>query len=139
MFSCQVDEQSCWWNLADFSRLPESLDCSSFWLCFFFSSFLQLPRNWNLSLFFFFSFLIIDFVGETYLKQACCWCYGWYILLWFKPFYSAHSYIFWIGILYSVVTNIFLILGKVCFVVSSAALPWKQTEKNYIRQLQYLR
>lgn len=137
MFSCQVDEQSCWWSLADFSRLPESLDCSSFWLCFIFSSSLQLLSNWNLSLIFF-SFLINEFVGETYLKQACC-CYGWYILLWFKPFYSAHSYILWIGILYFVVTKIFLILGKVCFVVSSAALPWKQTEKNYIRQLQYLR
>lgn len=32
-----------------------------------------------------------------------------------------------------------LILGKVCFVVSSATLPRKQTEKSYIRQLQYLR
>lgn len=33
----------------------------------------------------------------------------------------------------------FLILGKICFVVSSVTLPRKQAEKNYIRQLQYLR
>lgn len=54
-------------------------------------------------------------------------------------FYSASSYFFWIEFPYFAVTNMFLILGEVCFVVSSAALPWKQAEENNIRQLQYLR